>query len=99
MARHEGQPVSARAADLQTIYQAVRAGFGRALLPIATLHATRRLRHSRRPRRRRGNSGCWWSPVRQIRRVSLTLGWVEAVVRDAFPPEKANTGEILSGVR
>jgi hypothetical protein len=24
--------------------------------------------------------------VRQIRRVSLTLGWVEAVVRDAFAP-------------
>ena len=24
--------------------------------------------------------------VRQIRRVSLTLGWVEAVVRDAFTP-------------
>jgi hypothetical protein len=24
--------------------------------------------------------------MRQIRRVSLTLGWVEAVVRDAFPP-------------
>ena len=25
--------------------------------------------------------------VRQIRRVSLALGWVEAVVRDAFPTE------------
>jgi hypothetical protein len=27
--------------------------------------------------------------VRQIRRVSLTLGWVEALIRDAFAPARA----------
>ncbi len=92
--------MSARAADLQTIYQAVRAGFGRALLPIAI--AARDATLAPLPTPEAPSRELWLlveRRVRQIRRVSLTLGWVEAVVRDAFPPAKANTGEILSGVR
>jgi DNA-binding transcriptional LysR family regulator len=85
--RREDEPVFARAADLQTILQAVRAGVGRAILPtaIAGRDATLVPLPTPDPPARE----LWLlveRRVRQVRRVSLTLGWVEAVIRDAFPP-------------
>jgi DNA-binding transcriptional LysR family regulator len=87
MARYEEEPTLARAADLQTVYQAVRAGAGRGLLPIALARrdsALVALPTPEPPARE------LWLLVerrsRQVRRVSLTLGWVEAVIYDAFPP-------------
>jgi len=88
LARREGEPVIARAADIETIYQAVRSGLARALLPLAMArrdHALVTLPTPEPPPIKE----LWLlveRQVRQIRRVSLTLGWVEAVVRDAFPP-------------
>lgn len=87
MARHGGENVLARAADLQTIYQAVRTGVGKALLPgfIAKRDAALVALPTPEPPSRE----LWLlveRRVRQIRRVSLALGWVEAVVRDSFPP-------------
>jgi DNA-binding transcriptional LysR family regulator len=87
MARHGGENVLVRAADLQTIYQAVRTGVGKALLPgfIAKRDAALVALATPEPPTRE----LWLlveRRVRQVRRVSLTLGWVEAVVRDSFPP-------------
>jgi DNA-binding transcriptional LysR family regulator len=86
LARREGETVIARAADIQTLYEAVRAGIGRGLLPVALARrdgALVPLATPEPPARE-----LWLlveRQVRQIRRVSLTLGWVEAVMRDAFP--------------
>jgi DNA-binding transcriptional LysR family regulator len=85
--RREGEPVLARAGDLQTIYQAVRAGVGRALLPVAL--AKRDSALIMLPTPEPPSRELWLlveRHVRQIHRVALTLGWVEAVVRDACPP-------------
>jgi DNA-binding transcriptional LysR family regulator len=87
LARREDEPILARAADLQTILQAVRAGVGRGMLPtaIAGRDATLAALPTPDPPARE----LWLlveRRVRQVRRVSLTLGWVEAVIRDAFPP-------------
>jgi DNA-binding transcriptional LysR family regulator len=87
MARRGEETVAARAADLQTIYQAVRAGFGRALLPVAL--AARDAALMPLPTPEAPSRELWLlveRRVRQIRRVALALGWVEAVMRDAFPP-------------
>jgi len=86
LARREDEPVLARAADLQTIWQAVRAGAGRGMLPtaIAGRDATLAALPTPDPPARE----LWLlveRRVRQVRRVALTLGWVEAVIRDAFP--------------
>jgi DNA-binding transcriptional LysR family regulator len=90
MSRHGGDNVLLRAGDLPTIYQAVRTGVGKALLPrflarrdpalvaVATPEPPERELWLLVERR-----------MRQIRHVALTLGWVEAVVRDAFPPSAA----------
>jgi DNA-binding transcriptional LysR family regulator len=84
MARHE--PVLARVADLHTMYQAVRAGVGRALLPVALAKrdgAVVPLPTPEAPTRE-----LWLlveRRIRQVRRVSLALGWVEALIYDAFP--------------
>lgn len=87
LARREGEPVIARGADYETILQMVRAGAARALLPtflarqdpsLVTLPA------AETPPTRE----VWLlveRQVRQIRRVSLTLGWIEAAVRDVLP--------------
>jgi DNA-binding transcriptional LysR family regulator len=86
VARHGGENMLARAADLQTMYQAVRAGAGRALLPTAL--ATRDNALIALPTPEPPTRELWLlveRRVRQIRRVSLTLGWVEALIYDAFP--------------
>jgi DNA-binding transcriptional LysR family regulator len=91
LAQMNGEDVIARASDLQTVLQAVRSGVCRGLLPSAiakrdemlTLLATNEPMPSR---------DLWLlveRQVRQIRRVSLTLGWVEALIRDAFAPASA----------
>jgi DNA-binding transcriptional LysR family regulator len=88
LARREGEPVIIRAADVETIYQAVRAGLGRALLPLAVARRDPTLSALRAPEPPPTRE-LWLlveRQVRQIRRVSVTLGWVEAVVRDAFAP-------------
>jgi DNA-binding transcriptional LysR family regulator len=87
LARREDEPVLARAADLQTILQAVRAGVGRAILPSAI--AGRDTALFALPTADPPARELWLlveRRVRQVRRVALTLGWVEAVIRDAFPP-------------
>jgi len=86
LARREGEPMIARAADIETVYQAVRSGVGRALLPLAMARRDATL-VALRPVEPIPTRELWLlvdRQVRQIRRVSLTLGWVEAVVRDAF---------------
>jgi DNA-binding transcriptional LysR family regulator len=87
MTRHGADSVLVRAADPQTIHQVVRAGVGKGLLPCFLGRrdpALVALPTPEPPVRE------LWLLVerrmRQIRRVALTLGWVEAVVRDAFPP-------------
>jgi DNA-binding transcriptional LysR family regulator len=88
MERREGEPTVARAADLETIHQAVRAGVGRALLPLAIAKRDATL-VALQPPEPPPSRELWLlveRQVRQIRRVSMTLGWVEAVVRDAFAP-------------
>jgi DNA-binding transcriptional LysR family regulator len=95
MARHAGEPTLARAADLHTIHQAVRAGVGRSLLPVAL--AGRDSALVALPTPDPPSRELWLlveRRVRQIRRVSLTLGWVEAVVLDAFPPCAAHADEV-----
>jgi DNA-binding transcriptional LysR family regulator len=85
--RRDDEPVLARAADLQTILQAVRAGVGRGILPTAI--AGRDAMLVPLPTPDAPARDLWLlveRRVRQVRRVSLTLGWVEAVIRDAFPP-------------
>ena len=88
LAQREGEPMIARAADLQTIYEAVRSGVCRGLLPAAI--ARRDTTIAPVPTPEAGPSRELWlmveRQVRQIRRVSLTLGWVEALIRDAFAP-------------
>jgi DNA-binding transcriptional LysR family regulator len=88
LARREHDPVIARAGDIETVYQAVRSGIGRALLPLAIGKRDNSLvavpTVDPPPTRE-----LWLlveRQVRQIRRVSLTLGWVEAVVRNTFTP-------------
>jgi DNA-binding transcriptional LysR family regulator len=86
LARREGEPVIARAADMETVFQAVRTGVGRGLLPVAI--AKRDTSLIPLPAVEPPPTRELWllveRQVRQIRRVSLTLGWVEAVIRDAF---------------
>ena len=87
LARRDGEPVIARAADTQTIYQAVRSGIARGVLPVALGRRDAQLAPLTMPDP--PTRELWLlveRQVRQIRRVSLTLGWLEAVVRDAFPP-------------
>jgi DNA-binding transcriptional LysR family regulator len=87
LARREDEPVLARAADLQTILQAVRAGAGRGILPVAI--AGRDAALAPLPTPDPPTRELWLlveRRVRQVRRVSVSLGWVEAVMRDAFPP-------------
>lgn len=87
LARRGGEPVVARASDIQTIYQAVRSGMARGILPVAVGTRDSQLMALTTPDP--PTRELWLlveRQVRQIRRVSLTLGWVEAVVRDAFPP-------------
>ena len=88
MARRVDEPVIARAADLQTILEAVRSGSCRGLLPSAIARRDGALAALSMPEA--GPSRELWllveRQVRQIRRVSLTLGWVEALIRDAFAP-------------
>jgi DNA-binding transcriptional LysR family regulator len=86
LARRKGEPTIARAADIEAIYQAARSGVGRALLPLAIARRDTTL-IALRPAEQTPTRELWLlvdRQVRQIRRVSLTLGWVEAVVRDAF---------------
>ena len=87
MTRHGADTVLVRAADPQTIYQVVRTGVGKGLLPCFLARRDPALVAVSTPE---PPSRELWLLVerrmRQIRRVSLTLGWVEAVVRDAFPP-------------
>ena len=89
LARRTGEPIAVRATDIETIFQTVRAGSGRALLPHFMARrdtALVALAAAEPPPRRE----VWLlveRQVRQIRRVSLTLGWVEGVVRDAFAAE------------
>jgi len=86
LARREGEPTIARAADIETIYQAVRAGAGRGLLPLALAKRDATL-IALVPTEPPPSRELWLlveRQGRQITRVSLTLGWVEAVVRDAF---------------
>lgn len=88
LARREGEAVIARGSDLETIYQAVKAGVARGLLPLAIARRERALVELPPPEPPPSRE-LWLlveRQVRQIRRVSLTLGWVEAVVRDAFTP-------------
>lgn len=90
LARRDGEPVIARAADTQTIYQAVRSGVVRGVLPVALGKRDSQLAPLAAPDP--PTRELWLlveRQVRQIRRVSLTLGWLEAVVRDAFPPAAA----------
>jgi len=89
LARRSGEPVAVRATDIETIFQAVRAGMGRALLPhfVARRDAALVPMPPCEPPPRREVWLLVERQVRQIRRVSLALGWVEAVVRDAFPTE------------
>jgi DNA-binding transcriptional LysR family regulator len=87
LARHDDEPVFARAADLQTVLHAVRAGVGRGILPTAV--AGRDPSLVALPTPDPPTRELWLlveRRVRQVRRVALTLGWVEAVMRDAFPP-------------
>jgi DNA-binding transcriptional LysR family regulator len=87
LARRDDEPVFARAADLQTVWQAVRAGVGRGILPTAV--AGRDASLVALPTPDPPTRELWLlveRRVRQVRRVALTLGWVEAVMRDAFPP-------------
>jgi DNA-binding transcriptional LysR family regulator len=86
LARRTGEPMIAHAADVETVYHAVRSGVGRALLPLAVARRDATL-IALRPAEPTPTRELWLlvdRQVRQIRRVSLTLGWVEAVVRDAF---------------
>jgi len=88
LAKREPEPVVMRAVDMETIYQAARAGIGRALLPLAIAKRDNGLMlvpvaDPPAPRE------LWLlveRQVRQTRRVSVALGWVEAVARDAFSP-------------
>jgi len=87
LARRDDEPVLARAADLQTVLQAVRAGAWRGILPTAV--AGRDPALVALPTPDPPSRELWLlveRRVRQVRRVALTLGWVEAVMRDAFPP-------------
>src|SRR6266852_311126 len=84
--RRQGEPVVARGADVETIFQAVRSGIGRGLLPAFIARRDSGLIAAPAPEPLPSRE-LWLlveRQVRQIRRVSLTLGWVEAVVRDAF---------------
>lgn len=87
LARREGEPVIARGADYETILQIVRAGGGRALLP--TFLARHDPTLVMLPAIEAPPTREVWllveRQVRQIRRVALTLGWIEAVVREALP--------------
>jgi DNA-binding transcriptional LysR family regulator len=90
MSRHGGDNVLVRAADLPTIYQAVRTGIGKALLPSFLARRDSALVAVTTPEP--PDRELWLlvqRRMRQIRHVALTLGWVEAVVRDAFPPCRA----------
>lgn len=91
LARREGEPVIARGADYETICQIVRAGVGRAILPTVMAQRDPDLVMLETPEAMPARE-VWLlveRQVRQIRRVSLTLGWIEAVVRDAFPAAPA----------
>jgi DNA-binding transcriptional LysR family regulator len=86
LARREGEAVIARAADIETIHQAVLSGIGRGLLPLAIARRDAALVTLAAPEPPPSRE-LWLLAerrARQIRRVSLTLGWVEAVVRNAF---------------
>lgn len=94
LAKREGEPVIARGADYETILQIVRAGCGRALLP--TFLAKRDPALIALPAAEPPTREVWLlveRQVRQIRRVALTLGWIEAVVRDAFPADSGAMAE------
>lgn len=88
LARRNGEEVIARANDVQAILQAVRSGMCRGLLPtaIAKRDEALALQPSNEPLPSRDLWLLVERRVRQIRRVSLTLGWVEALIRDAFAP-------------
>ncbi len=96
LARREGEPVIARGADLETILQAVRIGVGKAVMPLAIgrrdLALVELLAPEPPPLRE-----LWLlveRQVRQIRRVALTMGWVEAVVREAFTAHEEQESDI-----
>mgnify|MGYP001440811125 CR=1 FL=1 len=94
LAKREGEAVIARGADYETILQIVRAGCGRALLP--TFLAKRDPALIALPAAEPPTREVWLlveRQVRQIRRVALTLGWIEAVVRDAFPADSGAMAE------
>ncbi|HEX2653365.1 MAG TPA: LysR family transcriptional regulator [Xanthobacteraceae bacterium] len=84
--QEDDQSVIARAADTETIYQAVRSGFCRGVLPraIGRRDSALVMLPTSNPLPSRELWLMVERQVRQIRRVSLGLGWVEAVVRDAF---------------
>jgi DNA-binding transcriptional LysR family regulator len=89
--RRQDEAVIARGADVETIFQAVRSGIGRALLPAFIARRDSNLMPLPPPEPPPTRE-LWLMverQVRQVRRVSLTLGWVEAVVRDAFAPVAA----------
>lgn len=102
LSRREGEPVVARGSDMETIYQAVRAGVGRGLLPIAIAKRDANLLALPLPEPPPTRE-VWLlveRQVRQIRRVSLALGWVEAVVRDAFASaERTGAAEFAPPLR
>jgi DNA-binding transcriptional LysR family regulator len=86
--RRSDEPVIARGSDMETILQAVRSGIGRGLLPDFMARRDPGL-VALLPPEPPPTRELWLlveRQVRQIRRVALTLGWVEAVVRDAFTP-------------
>lgn len=86
LAMHAGEPVIARASEVETVWQAVRAGIGRGVLPTAL--ARRDAQLVALPVAQPLPTRELWLLVerqmRQVRRVSLALGWVEAVTRDAL---------------
>jgi DNA-binding transcriptional LysR family regulator len=88
LAQRNGEAVIARASDLQTVLAAVRSGVCRGLLPCAIAKRDDALAQlpTNEPM---PNRELWLlveRQVRQVHRVSLTLGWVEALIRDAFAP-------------
>jgi DNA-binding transcriptional LysR family regulator len=88
LGKREGELVAVRAADMETVYQAVRAGIGRGLLPLVIGKRDGTLMPVAAPEPPPSRE-LWLlveRQVRQVRRVAVTLGWVEAVVRDAFSP-------------
>src|SRR5262249_59194923 len=88
LAKREHEPVVARAVDTETMYQAARAGIGRALLPVAVARRDGALMlvpvaDPPPPRE------LWLlveRQVRQARRVYVPLGCFEALTQPAFSP-------------